>query len=209
MEAKNLSYEVSNRSIRIPKGKGKRMCGGSFARRGPRLESLGARWEDSGSGASGSSGGQGRLFGLDVESMAPRAQVATALTILAPVVLSGVLLVAFVPGLWWVFTTYGWIAFPAFGLLVRGVGGLPEGRTGSPPVESGERELLGALRRHGELTPTRAAMETSLSVAEADEMLRGLAEGGHLEVRVRGGALFYALWAGPRELEPGDGGDAT
>jgi hypothetical protein len=37
-------------------------------------------------------------------------------------------------------------------------------------------------------------METTLSVAEADEMLRKLAEGGHLEVRVRSGAIFYALW---------------
>jgi len=37
-------------------------------------------------------------------------------------------------------------------------------------------------------------METSLTVAEADEMLKGLAEGGHLEVRVRGGGLFYSLW---------------
>ena len=28
-------------------------------------------------------------------------------------------------------------------------------------------------------------------------MLKGLAEGGHLDVRVRGGALSYALWEGP------------
>ncbi len=37
-------------------------------------------------------------------------------------------------------------------------------------------------------------METSLSVAEADRMLQELAEAGHLEVRVRGGGLFYAFW---------------
>ena len=138
------------------------------------------------------------LFGLDVESMRPRAQVATALTVLAPVVLSGLLLVAFAPGLWWVFTTYGWISFPALGLLVRGLAGQRE----EPGTEeSKERELLRALRERGELTSARAAMETSLSVAEADEMLRGLAENGHLEVRVRGGALSYALWGRPRELE--------
>jgi hypothetical protein len=41
-------------------------------------------------------------------------------------------------------------------------------------------------------------------VAEADEMLRELAEGGHLEVRVRGGAIFYALWARPAALEAED-----
>jgi hypothetical protein len=46
-------------------------------------------------------------------------------------------------------------------------------------------------------------METSLSVAEADRMLRELAENGHLEVRVRGGALYYALWARPAALETG------
>ena len=37
-------------------------------------------------------------------------------------------------------------------------------------------------------------METSLSVTEADRMLKELAEGGHLDVRVRGGGLFYSLW---------------
>ena len=29
---------------------------------------------------------------------------------------------------------------------------------------------------------------------EADRMLKELAEDGHLEVRVRGGALYYSLW---------------
>lgn len=162
------------------------MGGGSLTRRGPKLEIL----KDHRAG----------LFGLDVESMRPRAQVATALTVLAPVVLSGLLLVAFAPGLWWVFTTYGWISFPALALLVRGIAG-SSGKEEPRTEESKERELLRALRERGELTPARAAMETSLSVAEADEMLRGLAEEGHLEVRVRGGALFYALWGQPRELE--------
>ena len=36
-------------------------------------------------------------------------------------------------------------------------------------------------------------MDTSLTVTEADKMLRELVEGGHLEVRVRGGGLFYSL----------------
>jgi hypothetical protein len=31
-------------------------------------------------------------------------------------------------------------------------------------------------------------------VDEADRRLRELAEAGHLEVRVRGGGIFYALW---------------
>jgi hypothetical protein len=140
------------------------------------------------------------FFGLEVEEMEPRARVVTGLAVLVPVLLSGLMLLEFVPGLWWVFTTYGWVSFPAFGLVVRGVAGLSEGRDGSRPAE---RELLEALRERGELTPTRAAMETSLSVAEADRMLRELAENGHLEVRVRGGALFYALWARAAALEAG------
>jgi hypothetical protein len=41
-------------------------------------------------------------------------------------------------------------------------------------------------------------------VTEADETLRELAEGGHLEVRVRGGAIFYALWTRPAEFEAED-----
>ena len=37
-------------------------------------------------------------------------------------------------------------------------------------------------------------MEISLTVREAEEMLKELAEGGHLEVGVRGGVLSYSLW---------------
>jgi len=182
--------------------RGEQMRGGSLTRRGAGFETFGARWEDRRSEARRDTrASRAGFFGLDVEEMRPRAQMATALSILVPVVMSGLLLVAFVPGLWWVFTTYGWISFPAFRLLVRGVAGLSEGQAGLPSEEGRERELLRALRERGELTPTRAAMETSLSVAEADEMLRKLAEGGHLEVRVHGGALFYALWARPAALE--------
>ena len=121
-----------------------------------------------------------------------------ALAVLTPVLLSGVLLVALVPGLWWIFTTYGWISFPAFGLLVRGLANLasePSGRQKAfAAAESKERELLRALTEHDELSPVRAAMETSLSVEEAEGLLKELAEGGHLEVKVRGGGLFYSLW---------------
>jgi len=144
----------------------------------------------------------GHFFGLDTEKMGPGAQVVAALAVLAPVALSGVVL-AFTP-VWWIFTTYFWIAFPAFGLLVRGVAGLSEARPARVTVKDGERELLLALRKHGELTPVSTASETSLSVAEADRRLRELAEGGHLDVRVRGGGIFYALWENEervRELE--------
>src|SRR3712207_9303406 len=57
-----------------------------------------------------------------------------------------------------------------------------------------EKELLKALARHGEITAARAALETSLSVSEADRMLSGLAKDGHVEVRAREGRLVYALW---------------
>jgi len=135
------------------------------------------------------------FFGLDVNSMSPRAQVATGLAVLLPVAVGMALVFTLVPWLWWLIFVCGWMIFPAFGLLVRGIAGLSEGRTGLPSGASGgERELLEALRERGELTPAEAAMDTSLSVAEADRMLQELAEGGHLEVRVRGGGLFYSLW---------------
>lgn len=102
-----------------------------------------------------------------------------------------------------------WMMFCLLTVLASGAWGLMKGRkrsdAPSAPGRSRERELLTALREHGELTPVRASMETSLTVAEADEMLKGLAEGGHLEVRVRGGGLFYSLWEpegvtlGPRD----------
>jgi hypothetical protein len=139
--------------------------------------------------------GPDEFFGLDVERMSPRAQVAAGLAALMPVAVGLVLVFTFVPWLWWLIFVFGWMIFPAFGLLVRGIAGLSEGLSEVPSAASGsERELLQALRERGELTPAEAAMDTSLTVAEADKMLRELAEGGHLEVRVRGGGLFYSLW---------------
>ncbi len=145
----------------------------------------------------------GRGVGRDrgYETMVSGGSRASAVAVVAAVALSGVFLVVFVPELWWVFTTYFWIAFPAIGRLggaARGLGGSSLGP---------ERELLEALRRHGELTPGLAAAETSLSVAEADRRLGELAGEGHLEVRVRGGGIFYALWDGEsrRPLNGGEG----
>jgi hypothetical protein len=120
------------------------------------------------------------------------------MSILTPVALSGVFLVVFVPQLWWIFTTYFWIAFPALGSLRRGLVDAMDERPRRVSEGDVERELLVALGRHGELTSVLAAAETSLSVAEADRRLGELAGDGHLEVRARGGAIFYALW----ESEP-------
>jgi DNA-binding IclR family transcriptional regulator len=64
-----------------------------------------------------------------------------------------------------------------------------------PPNKiSKEKELLEALVRHGEITAARAALETSLSVAEAEEMLSGLASNGHVRLSATDGRLAYALW---------------
>lgn len=63
----------------------------------------------------------------------------------------------------------------------------------SPGEGHAERQLLEAIERHGEVTPARAALETALTVAEADRMLGGLAEKGHLEVRARDGKLVYSF----------------
>lgn len=126
--------------------------------------------------------------------MSPRSQVAASLAVLAPATLVAVLVLTQAPWLFFLFFVFGWMVSPSFGLLVRGISSLGEAGPKRVATGSGERELLEMLARNGEIAPARAAMETSLSVEEADAMLKELAEGGHLEVRVRGGGLFYALW---------------
>lgn len=96
---------------------------------------------------------------------------------------------------------FGWMVpfllVPVLGLSARGIARLLEMRSSRPPEVSDDRkekELLEALERHGEVSPARAALETSLSVSEADRMLGELAKNGHVEVRAREGRLGYALW---------------
>ena len=140
--------------------------------------------------------GSDDFFGLDIENMSPMTQVVTSLAVLIPVAIAGVLVLTLASWLWWLIFVFGWVIFPAFGLLVRGIAGLSEGPDEPAVANSGERELLEALQRRGELTPAQAAMETSLTVDEADRMLEDLAAKGHLDVKVRGGGLFYGLWEG-------------
>jgi hypothetical protein len=157
------------------------MCGWSYVGRGV----MHGVWRHAG----------GReIMGRDVERMGPGARISAALSVLLPVGLSGVFLVAFVPSLWWILTTYFWVAFPALGLLTSGIAALGEGRPVRVTEEERERELLEAIRESGEISAAAAAARTSLTVAEADRRLRELAENGHLEIRARGGAVFYALW---------------
>ena len=143
-------------------------------------------------------------IGVDVEGMSPRAQAVTGLVTGGLILLAAALLIAFT-NFWWLIFVFGWAVFPAFGVFARGVAGLADSRperSEISPESSRERELLEAIKNHGEITPVQAAMETSLTVSEVDKMLGELAQSGHLDVRVRGGGLFYALW----DLGGGDGG---
>ena len=56
-----------------------------------------------------------------------------------------------------------------------------------------EKQLLLALRDLGGLTPVEAALETSLTVDEAEEILTRFVERGHLRVESQDGALLYTL----------------
>lgn len=64
---------------------------------------------------------------------------------------------------------------------------------GSDQAKSAERQLLEVMERNGEITPARAALQTSLTVEEAERLLSDLAQRGHLDVRVEGSKLVYAL----------------
>src|SRR5215213_6207076 len=146
------------------------MCGGSHVGRRMRH----GKWRHHG----------GReVLGRDVEKMSSGARISAALSVLVPVGLSGVFLVA----------------FPAFGMLTSGIAGLGEGGPVRVSEEQRERELLEAIREGGEISAAGAAARTSLTVAEADRRLKELAENGHLEVRARGGAIFYAMWGDGQE----------
>jgi hypothetical protein len=82
----------------------------------------------------------------------------------------------------------------AAAFLGWGISRFARQRHALPASGGGERELLSALRENGgSITPAEAAMETSLTVKEADWMLSQLASEGHLLVESREGSLFYAL----------------
>jgi hypothetical protein len=143
--------------------------------------------------------------GVNLESMSPKARALSGVLTGGAILLAAAFLILFTD-LWWLVLIFCWIVFLALGTLARGVAGLMESRQEErPPKYNRERELLEALRDRGELTPARAAVETSLTVEEAGEMLKELAEGGNLEVRVRGGTLSYSLWDYEKDEERGIG----
>ena len=107
-------------------------------------------------------------------------------------------------------TSLWWLVL-VFGLLVPVISALQSrwsaDRKVGPEIlsQDKEAELLGALGELGELTPTTAAMRTSLTVEEAARMLEGLASKGHLEARTQGAAVIYGLWEPDRrELVEGE-----
>jgi hypothetical protein len=155
------------------------------------------------------SGDSGELWshvGVDVESMSPKARAVTGMVTGGAILLAAAFLILFTD-LWWLILIFCWMVFLALGTFARGVAGLMESRQEERlPKNDRERELLKALRDWGELTPAQAAVETSLTVREAGGMLKELAEGGHLEVRVHGGGLSYSLWDYDKDEKRGIGG---
>lgn len=61
------------------------------------------------------------------------------------------------------------------------------------PLGSENRVLLALKEVGGQITPIEAAIETSLSVDETEQILSRLASRGHLNVESRGGTLSYAM----------------
>ena len=84
---------------------------------------------------------------------------------------------------------------PSTVFVVLGVWQLQRGRSsGAKPGPGAEKQLLMVIRDSGDgITPVEAALETPLTVDEAEEILSRLADRGHLVVESRDGALFYAL----------------
>jgi hypothetical protein len=139
--------------------------------------------------------------GVEVESRSLKAQAVPGVVTGGAILLAAAFLTLFTD-LWWLILIFCWIVFAALGIFARGVASLMESRQDERlPENSKERELLEALRDRGELTPAQAAVETSLTVKEVDGMLKELAEGGHLEVRVVGGGLSYSLWGHKKDEE--------
>ncbi len=69
-----------------------------------------------------------------------------------------------------------------------------EGAPDTTPGPGTEKQLLMAVRDSGSgVTPVEAALDTSLTLDEAEDLLSNLASRGHLTVEHRNGALSYVL----------------
>lgn len=93
-------------------------------------------------------------------------------------------------------TSLSWIV-PVLGALVpialAVLGGPDPKLRRTADKKSKEKELLNALAKREEITPTTAAMHTSLTIDEASKMLDGLADKGHLKLQTEDGVMAYAL----------------
>jgi ATP/maltotriose-dependent transcriptional regulator MalT len=87
----------------------------------------------------------------------------------------------------------------------RAIAAHEESRRSVAGTREKEKELLGALEERGKLTPTTAAMRTSLTIDEASKMLDTLARKGHLELRMEEGVMAYAASEPGRKELPGKG----
>ncbi len=101
--------------------------------------------------------------------------------------------------LWWIVPLLG--AVVPLALAVRERFDLELGRPDDKKDKEGE--LLKALAERGEITPTTAAMRTSLTVEEASKMLDELAGKGHLKLQAEDGVVAYALRERDRPPAPG------
>lgn len=97
-----------------------------------------------------------------------------------------------VTDLWWLVLVFGAVLPLAVGLGSR-VSGFPQAYAALHAANHAEQEVLEALERRGELTPARAALETSLNASEADRVLGELASKGYLDVQVEGTKISYTL----------------
>lgn len=119
----------------------------------------------------------------------------------------GMVCVLLIPltSLWWLVPVLGAVVPIALVLASgrnRGPARLEERRTK-------EGELLRALAEQDELTPTAAAMRTSLIVDEAQKMLEDLVRKGHLTPRADDGVIYYGLAERNRALLPGEAESVT
>ena len=110
------------------------------------------------------------------------------------------ILLAPLTSFWWLALVCGTVVPTALALLER------PGLTARRPDDrkDKERELLHVLAERGELTPTTAAMRTSLTVGEASKMLEELVRKGHLKLQVEDGTIAYALYERDRHETLGE-----
>jgi DNA-binding CsgD family transcriptional regulator len=105
-------------------------------------------------------------------------------------VVVGMMCVWLVPltSLWWIVPLVGAVVPIALALLDKPI---TSRKQDDRKVKEGE--LLQVLSEEGEVTPTTAAMRTSLTLDEASKMLEEFARKGHLTLQVEDGFMAYAM----------------